>query len=154
MASSNNDGKGKAIGIDLVTTYSCVAIWRGDYDKVDIIANQQGNRTTPSIVAFTDDERLIAQPAKNQLTSNPVNTVFDVKRLIGRRFSDSSVIFDKCLWPFSIVSGPNDRPLVQVTFKGEQKTFAARKYRQWCCFTVTKLPLPFQHTKRFSEAGH
>jgi len=126
MASSHNDG-GKAIGIDLGTTYSCVGIWRGDHDRVDIIANDQGNRTTPSMVAFTDNERLIGQPAKNQVASNPANTVFDAKRLIGRRFSDESVRKDKCLWPFSIVCGPNDKPLIQVTFKGENKTFMAEE---------------------------
>jgi heat shock protein 1/8 len=79
------------------------------------------------MVAFTDNERLIGQPAKNQVASNPANTVFDAKRLIGRRFSDSSVQSDKCLWPFSIVCGPNDKPLIQVTFKGEEKTLMAEE---------------------------
>jgi len=104
-----------------------VGIWRGDHDRVDIIANEQGNRTIPSMVVFTDNERLIGQPAKNQVASNPANAVFDAKRLIGRHFSDSSVQSDKCFWPFSILCGPNDKPLVQVTFKAEEKTSTAEE---------------------------
>ncbi|CDP11906.1 unnamed protein product [Coffea canephora] len=87
-----------AIGIDLGTTYSCVAVW--EHDRVEIIANDQGNRTTPSYVAFTDTERFVGDAAKNQAAINPVNTIFDSKRLIGRKYTDPSVEYDLKLWPF------------------------------------------------------
>jgi len=111
----------KAIGIDLGTTYSCVGVWQND--RVEIIANDQGNRTTPSYVAFTDSERLIGDAAKNQTAMNPKNTVFDAKRLIGRKFSDSKVQEDIKSWPFKVVSGMSDKPSIEVDFKGEMKRF-------------------------------
>ncbi|KAH6819554.1 heat shock protein 70B [Perilla frutescens var. frutescens] len=114
--------EGKAIGIDLGTTYSCVGVWQND--RVEIIPNDQGNRTTPSYVAFTDTERLIGDAAKNQVAMNPRNTVFDAKRLIGRRFSDPSVAADMKLWPFKVVPGPGEKPMIQVQFKGEEKQFS------------------------------
>ncbi|XP_027917589.1 heat shock 70 kDa protein [Vigna unguiculata] len=117
--------EGKAIGIDLGTTYSCVGVWQND--RVEIIPNDQGNRTTPSYVAFTDTERLIGDAAKNQVAMNPQNTVFDAKRLIGRRFSDSSVQNDMKLWPFKVVPGPGDKPMIVVTYKGEEKKFSAEE---------------------------
>ncbi|XP_028763342.1 heat shock 70 kDa protein-like [Neltuma alba] len=117
--------EGKAIGIDLGTTYSCVGVWQND--RVEIIANDQGNRTTPSYVAFTDTERLIGDAAKNQVAMNPQNTVFDAKRLIGRRFSDPSVQSDMKHWPFKVVSGPGDKPMIVVQYKGEEKQFAAEE---------------------------
>ncbi|KAI9081320.1 hypothetical protein K1719_036741 [Acacia pycnantha] len=117
--------EGKAIGIDLGTTYSCVGVWQND--RVEIIANDQGNRTTPSYVAFTDTERLIGDAAKNQVAMNPRNTVFDAKRLIGRRFSDPSVQSDMKHWPFNVVSGPGDKPMIVVQYKGEKKQFAAEE---------------------------
>lgn len=113
---------GKAIGIDLGTTYSCVGAWLND--RVEIIPNDQGNRTTPSYVAFTDTERLIGDAAKNQVAMNPQNTVFDAKRLIGRRFSDPTVQSDMKLWPFKVIPGPGDKPMIVVTYKGEQKQFS------------------------------
>jgi heat shock protein 1/8 len=112
----------KAIGIDLGTTYSCVGAWVND--RVEIIPNDQGNRTTPSYVAFTDTERLIGDAAKNQVAMNPQNTVFDAKRLIGRRFSDPSVQNDMKLWPFKLVPGPGDKPMIVVRYKGEEKQFS------------------------------
>ncbi|MBA0784366.1 hypothetical protein Gotri_001950 [Gossypium trilobum] len=114
--------EGKAIGIDLGTTYSCVGVWQND--RVEIIANDQGNRTTPSYVAFTDTERLIGDAAKNQVAMNPQNTVFDAKRLIGRRFSDPAVQSDMKHWPFKVVAGPSDKPMIVVNYKGEEKQFA------------------------------
>ncbi|VAH19915.1 unnamed protein product [Triticum turgidum subsp. durum] len=118
-------GEGPAIGIDLGTTYSCVGVWQ--HDRVEIIANDQGNRTTPSYVAFTDTERLIGDAAKNQVAMNPTNTVFDAKRLIGRRFSDPSVQSDMKLWPFKVIPGPADKPMIVVNYKGEVKQFAAEE---------------------------
>merc|ERR1712225_66432 len=113
-----------AVGIDLGTTYSCVGIWQND--RVEIIANDQGNRTTPSYVAFTDTERLIGDAAKNQCAMNPINTVFDAKRLIGRKFDDPVVQSDMKHWPFKVISDGNT-PKINVQFKGEEKTFAAEE---------------------------
>ncbi|XP_015170652.1 heat shock cognate 70 kDa protein-like [Solanum tuberosum] len=115
-------GEGPAIGIDLGTTYSCVGIWQDDH--VEIIANDQGNRTTPSFVAFTDTERLIGDSAMNQAGENATNTVFNVKRLIGRRITDPTVQSDMKLWPFKVITGPDDKPMIGVTFKGEEKNFS------------------------------
>jgi L1 cell adhesion molecule like protein len=113
------------IGIDLGTTYSCVGVWIND--KVEIIANDQGLNTTPSYVAFTEEERLIGDAAKNQVARNPQNTVFDAKRLIGRKYQDKTVQEDIKLWPFKIISGPADKPLIQVQYKGETKNFQAEE---------------------------
>ncbi|QLL31707.1 hypothetical protein HG536_0B05720 [Torulaspora globosa] len=110
----------KAVGIDLGTTYSCVAHFAND--RVEIIANDQGNRTTPSYVAFTDTERLIGDAAKNQAAINPHNTVFDAKRLIGRKFDDPEVINDAKHFPFKVIN-KEGKPVVQVEYKGETKTF-------------------------------
>jgi len=112
--------KAPAVGIDLGTTYSCVGVFQ--HGKVEIIANDQGNRTTPSYVAFTDTERLIGDAAKNQVAMNPHNTVFDAKRLIGRKFDDAAVQSDMKHWPFKVVS-EGGKPKVQVEYKGETKAF-------------------------------
>ncbi|XP_037975901.2 heat shock protein 68 isoform X1 [Plutella xylostella] len=110
-----------AVGIDLGTTYSCVGVWQ--HGNVEIIANDQGNRTTPSYVAFTDTERLIGDAAKNQVALNPNNTVFDAKRLIGRKFDDPKIQADMKHWPFKVVSD-GGKPKIQVEYKGETKRFA------------------------------
>eukprot|EP00091_Calanus_sinicus_P008550 TRINITY_DN2067_c3_g1_i7.p1 TRINITY_DN2067_c3_g1~~TRINITY_DN2067_c3_g1_i7.p1 ORF type:complete len:308 (+),score=109.15 TRINITY_DN2067_c3_g1_i7:72-926(+) len=113
-------GKKTAIGIDLGTTYSCVGVFQNG--KVEIIANDQGNRTTPSYVAFTDTERLIGDAAKNQVAMNPSNTIFDAKRLIGRNFSDSTVQSDMKHWPFRVIN-VGGKPKLQVEYKTEDKDF-------------------------------
>ncbi|XP_075989827.1 heat shock protein 70 A1-like [Anticarsia gemmatalis] len=110
-----------AVGIDLGTTYSCVAVWRNG--TVEVIANEQGNRTTPSYVAFTETERLIGEEARNQAAFNPLNTVFGAKRLIGRRYDDIGVQMDLRHWPFQI-SNVNGKPMILVTHKKETKSFA------------------------------
>ncbi|XP_075329353.1 heat shock cognate 71 kDa protein-like [Odontesthes bonariensis] len=112
--------KGPAVGIDLGTTYSCVGVFQ--HGKVEIIANDQGNRTTPSYVTFTDKERLIGDAAKNQVALNPNNTVFHAKRLIGRRFDDGVVQSDMKHWPFTVINDAS-RPKVKVEYKGETKIF-------------------------------
>jgi heat shock 70kDa protein 1/2/6/8 len=111
-----------SVGIDLGTTYSCVGVWQ--HDRVEIIANDQGNRTTPSYVAFTETERLIGDAAKNQVAMNPHNTVFDAKRLIGRRFQDPAVQDDIKHFPFKVLCKDGDKPAIEVKFKGESKVFA------------------------------
>ncbi|KDO23699.1 hypothetical protein SPRG_10477 [Saprolegnia parasitica CBS 223.65] len=111
----------EVIGIDLGTTYSCVGVWKDG--QVEIIANSEGNRTTPSWVAFNESERLIGDAAKLQAASNATNTVFDAKRIIGRAFSDPIVKKDAAHFPFKIVEGDDDKPLIQVSFKGEDKRF-------------------------------
>jgi L1 cell adhesion molecule like protein len=112
---------GPSIGIDLGTTYSCVGVWQ--HDRVEIIANDQGNRTTPSYVAFTDTERLIGDAAKNQVAMNPENTVFDAKRLIGRKFADPAIQSDMTHWPFKVVSKAGDKPSIRVQYMGAEKEF-------------------------------
>ena len=111
---------GETIGIDLGTTYSCVGVWQND--RVEIIANDQGNRTTPSYVAFNEKERLIGDSAKNQVSINPTNTIFDAKRMIGRTMNELKQ--DMKHWPFKVVDGKSNQPNVQVTYKGEEKIFS------------------------------
>ncbi|CAB4255948.1 similar to Saccharomyces cerevisiae YDL229W SSB1 Cytoplasmic ATPase that is a ribosome-associated molecular chaperone, functions with J-protein partner Zuo1p [Maudiozyma barnettii] len=112
-----------AIGIDLGTTYSCVATYES---SVEIIANEQGNRVTPSFVAFTPEERLIGDAAKNQAALNPTNTVFDAKRLIGRRFDEESVQNDMKTWPFKVIDVAGS-PMIEVEYLGETKTFSPQE---------------------------
>merc|ERR1712054_711370 len=110
-----------AVGIDLGTTYSCVGVYQND--KVEIIPNDQGNRTTPSYVAFNSEERLIGDAAKNQAARNSENTIFDAKRLIGRKFNDATVQKDMKLWPFKVEAGIDNKPIISVKHKGEVKKF-------------------------------
>ena len=110
-----------AVGIDLGTTYSAVGVYKNG--KVEIIANGQGNRTTPSYVGFTENERMIGDAAKNQVSMNVNNTIFDAKRLIGKKFSDTEVQADLKHFPFKVTAGDNDKCLINVTHKGEQKKF-------------------------------
>lgn len=119
------DSIGTTIGIDLGTTYSCVGVYKNG--KVEIIANDQGNRITPSYVAWSEEgERLIGDAAKNQATINPENTVFDVKRLIGRKFKDKTVKADKKLFPFELVD-KDGKPYVRVDVSGEKKNVCSRR---------------------------
>merc|ERR1719331_1622024 len=117
-AEEAEESMGTVIGIDLGTTYSCVGVYKNG--RVEIIANDQGNRITPSYVAFTDKERLTGDSAKNQATSNPLRTVYDVKRLIGRNFGDRSVQKDKKLVSYNIVS-KEGKPYVSVEMKDGEK---------------------------------
>lgn len=117
--------KDVAIGIDLGTTTSCVGVWSGD--RVEIIANDQGNRITPSYVAFCDNERLIGDSAKNQAALNPTNTIYDAKRLIGRKFDDHVVQSDMKLWPFTVKSDASNKPLIEVDYQDSKKSFHAEE---------------------------
>lgn len=109
-----------AIGIDLGTTYSCVAVWQND--RVEVIANDQGNRTSPSYVSYTSEERLIGDAAKAMAASNPTNTVYDAKRLIGRNFNDPVIQADMKHWPFKVQPGTGGKPTIEVDYKGERLT--------------------------------
>ena len=118
---TKNNGLGTCVGIDLGTTYSCVGIWQ--HGQVEIISNDQGYRTTPSYVAFTESERLIGEAAKSQTAMNPENTIFDAKRMIGRKFSDDVVQNDMKTLPFKVTSGTQGRPQFNVNYKGELKKY-------------------------------
>nr|XP_023883397.1 heat shock cognate 70 kDa protein-like [Quercus suber] len=121
----SDHGEGPAIGIDLGTTNSCVAVWQNE--RVEIIVNDQGKRTTPSYVAFTHMERLVGDAAKMQVARNPTNSVFDAKRLIGRRFSDPLVQSDINLLPFKVIEGPGDTPMIIVEYKGKERHFSVEE---------------------------
>ena len=114
-----------SIGIDFGTTYCCVGTWKNN--GVEIIPNDMGERTTPSYVSFSDKERLVGRGALNQAARNSENTIFDAKRLIGRKFNDPIVQKDMKLWPFKVIKESQSRPAIQVTYKGEKKTFFAEE---------------------------
>ena len=146
--------KKTAIGIDLGTTYSCVGVWKND--GVEIIANDQGNRTTPSYVAFTDTERLIGDAAKNQVARNPENTVFDAKRLIGRKFADPITQADMKLWPFKCIAGAGDKPMIVVNAQGEEKKFHPEEIgacSDWVLW-VDVCPMTSTHRTEFLEKNN
>ena len=111
----------ESIGIDLGTTNCCVGVWKND--QIQIVANIMGNKTTPSVISFSKNELLIGNSAKNQITRNPENTIYDAKRLIGRNFSDEIVQKDKKFWPFKIKANKKDKPVILVKIKGEEKGF-------------------------------
>ena len=134
-----------AIGIDLGTTYSCVGVWQNE--RVEIIANDQGNRTTPSYIAFTDSERLIGDAAKNQAAMNPLNTIFDAKRLIGRKWNDECVQSDMKQWPFSVVEKENGKPFVEVQYKEEQKSFRPEELSAMILTKMKETAEAFLNTK-------
>jgi len=123
--SSKQAKKAPCVGIDLGTTYSCVGTWKNN--AVEIIPNDMGERTTPSYVSFSDSERLVGTAAKNQAARNAENTVFDAKRLIGRKFDDATVQADMELWPFKVVRASAERPAIEVTYKAETKRFFAEE---------------------------
>ncbi|KAD3067733.1 hypothetical protein E3N88_35613 [Mikania micrantha] len=112
------------IGIDLGTTYSCVAVWFDKHNRVEILPNEQGNNVTPSCVACNEAELLVGEGAKNQITRNATNTVFDVKRLMGTRFSDSRLQKDIQSWPFKVIEGSADKPIIVLEHKGAEKEFS------------------------------
>ena len=115
-----------AIGIDLGTCYSCAAVFKNG--KVEIIPNESGERTTPSYVSFTDKKRLLGSAAKNKMTRNPLNTIFDAKRLIGRKFQEREVQEDMKYWPFKVIKDANsDRPKFQVIYQNQEKQFYAEE---------------------------
>ncbi|CAH9123594.1 unnamed protein product [Cuscuta epithymum] len=130
-ATAEEEEESPAIGIDLGTTYSCVGVWQPHHGRVEIIPNDLGNRTTPSWVAFTDAERLIGESAQNQAATNLSNTIFEVKRLIGRTFRDAMVQNDMKHWPFKLTVVPDaevgKKPMIVVTYKGEEKQFSAEE---------------------------
>ncbi|KAI3745945.1 hypothetical protein L6452_08357 [Arctium lappa] len=116
--------EGTAVGIDLGTTYSCVAAWFDKHDRVEIIPNEQGNKITPSCVAWNGTELLVGEGAKNQINRNPKNTIFDVKRLIGSRFSDTAVQKDIESWPFKVIEGSAEKPMLVLEHESENKKFS------------------------------
>ncbi|VVA21823.1 Hypothetical predicted protein [Prunus dulcis] len=137
-----------AIGIDLGTTYSCVATWQADH--VEILVNDHGNRTTRSYVTFTDSKRLVGDEAFNQAGRFPTNSIFDAKRLIGRRFSDETVQSDIKRWPFKVIRGEADKPMIVIKHKGQEKLFAAEDISSMVLAKMREIAEAF-HCSKISE---
>lgn len=139
-------GKGEAsvIGIDFGTSYSCVGVWQGDH--VQIISNDDGYRTTPSYVGFSEHEQLIGDAAKNQVIRNSANTVFNFKRLIGGRFTDDAVQKGSKLRPFKIIAGPGDKPMIEVNYKGEEKQFSLEEISSMVLLKMKKIAETYLHS--------
>ena len=117
----------EVVGIDLGTTYSCIGVFKNG--KVDVITNETGARITPSVVSFTKNERLVGEAAKSQIAKNYKNTVYDAKRLIGRTYDDPEVQRDIKLWPFKVIKGDNNKPKIEVEYKGKIEIFILKKYQ-------------------------
>ncbi len=137
--------KNTAIGIDLGTTYSCVGIWSNE--NIEIIANDQGNRTTPSYVAFTENERLIGDAAKNQISRNPENTIFDAKRLIGRNYDDPHIENDKKHWSFNLVKSKDNKPKFDILYKEERKQFTPEEISSMILVHMKEIAESYTGTK-------
>jgi heat shock protein 1/8 len=117
--------EGASVGIDLGTTYCCVGVWQND--RVEIVANDQGNRLTPSYVSFNEKKCIIGEVAKYQAVVNPRNTVFDAKRLIGRRYDDPALQGDIKFWPFKIVEGYRGKAMIEIQHRGETNNLLQKK---------------------------
>lgn len=129
-----------SIGIDLGTTFSCVGIFKDG--KVEIIANDQGNRTTPSFVGFTNEERLIGDAAKNSASSNPKNTVYDSKRMIGRNFNDPAVQEEIKHFSYSVVN-KNNKPTIEVDYRSERKQFTPEEISSMILYKMKEIAEAF-----------
>ena len=139
--------EGPVIGIDLGTTYSCVGIFRNG--SVEIIPNELGNRITPSVVAFTDEERLVGEAAKNQAALNPKRTIYSVKRLIGRRYNDKEVQMDKKLLPYDIID-KDGKPYIQDETKAGKKIYSPEEISS---MVLTKMKQIIHKDKSTKDVG-
>ena len=134
--SSKSTGKSVAIGIDLGTTNSCVGVWKDG--RVEVIANDQGNRTTPSFVSFNHEDRLIGDAAKSQASSNPKNTVYDAKRLIGRNYNDKHMQDELKHFSYNVVD-KNNKPIIEVEYKREKKQFTPEEISSMILYKMKEI---------------
>ena len=137
--------KTASCGIDLGTTHCCIATW--NKNRIEIISNNTGDRKTPSYVSFSDTERLVGRAALNQASRNAENTIFDAKRLIGRKFDDPIVEADMKLWPFKVVQESQARPAIQVTYKGKKKTLFAEEISSMVLLHMREIAEQYMGTK-------